>query len=147
LHWLVVGTGGSAQGVLVAAAAAGAAIAVQSRSGERAQAFSRLAAESGVALIDPAECDVVVNATPLGMHADDPSPISLATLPRAKAVLDLVYRRGETALVRAARALGLPAADGREVLLGQGAAAFRCWFPDREPPMDLMRAALRDHLG
>ena len=61
--------------------------------------------------------------------------------------LDLVYRRGETAWVRALRAAGRGAADGREVLLEQGAAAFECWFPGRQAPREVMRAALYSALG
>ncbi|MBC7895414.1 MAG: shikimate dehydrogenase, partial [Cytophagaceae bacterium] len=56
-------------------------------------------------------------------------------------VMDLVYRVGDTALVRAARAHGLRAIDGREMLLHQGAAAFRCWF-QRDPDLTIMRNAL-----
>jgi shikimate 5-dehydrogenase len=45
------------------------------------------------------------------------------------------------------RAAGLRAGDGRVMLVAQGAAAFRCWFPGLSPPVDLMRgvvdAALR----
>jgi len=90
---------------------------------------------------------VVVNATPLGLASSDPAPLSLADAPLARVVLDLVYARGETALVRGARAAGLRAADGREVLVGQGAAAFRHWFPDTPPPIEVMRAAVRDGLA
>jgi shikimate 5-dehydrogenase len=45
------------------------------------------------------------------------------------------------------RVAGLRASDGREMLIAQGAASFRCWFPGITPPVDLMRgvvnAALR----
>jgi shikimate dehydrogenase len=49
-------------------------------------------------------------------------------------VMDLVYRRGETAWVRQARARGLRAVDGLPMLIEQGALAFERWFgeaPDR----------------
>lgn len=145
-RWLVVGTGGSARGVLVAAARVGASVAVQSRSPGRATEWLGMAARLGVAPAVPMECTVIINTTPLGMQPTDPVPVSLADYPSVMAVLDLVYRRGETALVRAARARGLTAADGREVLLGQGAESFRCWFPGVDPPVEVMRAALREHL-
>ena len=37
------------------------------------------------------------------------------------AVIDVVYRSGGTAFVQAATALGIPAVDGREMLVAQGA--------------------------
>lgn len=145
-RWLVVGTGGSARGVLAAARQAGAAVAVQSRDAARAAAFGDSARRLGVTVVERGECEVLVNATPLGLRRDDPVPASLAELAGVRVVLDLVYARGETALVRSARAIGLVALDGREVLLGQGVAAFRHWFPGISPPVEVMRAALRDGL-
>lgn len=145
--WLVLGTGGSARAAVAAAQQCGASIAIRSRSMERASALGDHATRAGVSLRNPSECEVVINTTPLGMERSDPSPHSLTDTPAVQVVLDLVYAPGETALVRGARALGLVAADGREVLLGQGAAAFRHWFPHLDPPVDMMRAAIRASLG
>lgn len=145
--WLIVGTGGSARGCLEAARRRGASVAVRSRSVERAAGFLATAEAIGVAIAADAACDLVINATPLGLDPADPVPLSLAGLPRLHAVLDLVYAPGGTALVRAARSAGCVAADGREVLLGQGMAAFRHWFPDADPPVDVMRAAIGACLG
>jgi shikimate dehydrogenase len=142
-RWLVVGTGGSARAVAAAARTVGAGLAVRSRTAERASALGDHAARSGILLAHPAECEVVINTTPLGMHPADLPPLSLADAPAARVVLDLVYTPGATALVRAAKARGLAAEDGREVLLGQGVAAFRHWFPALDPPVEVMRAALR----
>jgi shikimate dehydrogenase len=78
---------------------------------------------------------LVVNATPLGFSSDDPLPLDVAALPPRAPVLDLVYARGETRLVREARSAGHPAADGLTMLLEQGALAFERWFgfpPDRD---------------
>lgn len=83
----------------------------------------------------PAPPPLVVNATPLGASEDDALPIDIALLPAGSAVLDLVYRRGETRFVREARAAGHRAADGLTMLLEQGALSFERWFgfaPDRE---------------
>lgn len=83
----------------------------------------------------PGPAPLVVNATPLGASDDDAPPIDLALLPAGSAVLDLVYRRGETRFVREARAAGHRAADGLTMLLEQGALSFERWFgvaPDRQ---------------
>ena len=86
--------------------------------------------------------DLVVNATPLGLRPDDPPPLPLDSPARVGAVLDLVYRRGGTEWSRQAREAGIPAADGTEMLIQQGAASYRRWFPGREPPVAVMRQAL-----
>lgn len=140
--WLVVGTGGSARAVAEAARLAGARLAVSSRDPARAAAFLAWAGGRGIGAAATDEATLVINATPLGMKADDALPFRPAATPQAVAALDLVYLRGETAWVRAQRQAGRRAADGREVLLAQGAAALRRWFPKQTPPLDVMRAAL-----
>src|SRR5690606_5967037 len=89
-----------------------------------------------------ATLDLVVNASAAGMRDDDAPSFDLARPARVRAALDLVYRRDRaTPFVRHARRLGIPAADGTEMLLAQGAAAFVRWFGG-ESPLDLMRNAL-----
>lgn len=99
-----------------------------------------------VAWNDPAvpglvrSADLLVNATPLGRH--DEMPVRPAALPRSGAVIDLVYITGGTPLVRKARSLGLPAVDGWEILLGQGATSFLL-LTGRSAPLDAMRETLQ----
>jgi shikimate dehydrogenase len=143
LAWCVAGTGGSARAVAGAARERGARLAVQSRDPVRAAAFSAWAAGIGVAAADRAECGVVINATPVGLHDDDPRIVDLAAFPVLDAVADLTYRAtGPTPWVSSARARGVAAHDGREMLLIQGAAAWRYWFDDVEAPVGVMRVAL-----
>ena len=144
--WLVIGTGGAARAVAAAAAERHAAIAVRSRTGAAAGAFTAWASGLGVSSASEAACVLVVNATPLGLR-DDRQPMSLDAAPAAMAVLDLVYRAGETAWVRAARRRGLRAADGRGVLVAQGAAALERWYPGIVPPLAAMRSAVDAALG
>ena len=140
--WCLIGTGGSARAALVAAKRSGVAVAVRSRTPGRAEMFAAAAREAGVSLTEPASCRVVINCTPLGLSSADPDPVAPSEVPRAEFALDLVYRKGETAWVRAMRAAGRRAADGREVLVEQGAVAFECWFPGRPAPREVMRAAV-----
>jgi shikimate dehydrogenase len=151
---VVLGTGGSARAAAVAIADAwpGAEIAVRSRNAARGEAFVQWAGEAGVGcwvwgVTEPASVDLVVNATPLGLVSTDPLPIDAGVLERLhpSALLDLVYARGETPLVRAARSLGISAADGRGVLVAQGAVAFERFFGVRAP-VEVMRAAVQDAL-
>lgn len=146
--WLLAGTGGSSRAVAAAARERGVTLAVTSRDTARGLAFSRWAEETlGVRPADPAECRVLINATPLGLSSGDRDPIAAETAPGAEVALDLVYARGETAWVRRSRSRGLRASDGREVLVRQGAAAFSRWFPARPAPVDAMRAAVHAALA
>jgi len=143
-RWLLLGTGGAARAVAVAAADAHADLLVRSRDAARGRAFVDWAVSKGaraqVAGNDPA--DVAINATPLGLKDADPIPLEPAQARGVRAALDLVYRQGETRWVRAWRAAGVPAQDGREMLLQQGVAAFARFFPDISAPTEVMRAAL-----
>jgi len=149
---LVLGTGGSARAAAVAIADgwAGATVEVLSRDARRTAEFQAWASSAGVRVAPPGEgpVDLVVNATPLGLSAADPLPLDLAHLQARgpAAVLDLVYLRGRTRLVRGAREAGIAAEDGRSVLVEQGAAALRLFF-DAQPPREVMRAAVEDALG
>ena len=140
--WLVAGTGGGARAVAIAARELGASVAVRSRSPERARRFEEWLRAAEMTVADPRDCTVLVNATPLGRAAGDPLPLDRAAIPNAVVALDLVYTPGETPWVRAMRARGLRAIDGRTMLLGQGIAAFARWFPGIDPPDEVMRAAL-----
>ena len=65
---------------------------------------------------------ILVNATPLGCEPGQDGPFAEAEIESAASVVDMVYGEHETQLVSRARDLGIPAADGREVLLHQGIA-------------------------
>ncbi|MEO6444309.1 MAG: shikimate dehydrogenase [Gemmatimonadaceae bacterium] len=145
-----LGAGGAAAAVC-AAVEAWPRVSVRLLARTSARALS-LAARFGFhvsATVLPAEAladaTVIVNATPAGL-ADDDHPVALSVIPRDACVMDLVYRPGETAWVRAARTRGHRAADGREMLLHQGAAAFEIWF-GIQPDLRVMRAALEHALG
>lgn len=139
LRVALLGAGGAAAAVLAAIMAwPGAQVALQARTRTRAD---RLAERSGglarvVGSVAEAVrgAQVVVNATPAGLR-DDTLPAAVDQLADDAVVLDLVYRRGGTAWVLAARARGLRASDGLPMLVEQGALAFERWFgypPDRE---------------
>ena len=107
----MVGAGGAARAVLAALADAGAAeLIVVNRSSERAA--SALALVGAVGRVgspgDARSCDLVVNATPLGMAgagseaASRPGswPIDPTLLHAGQVVVDLVYHPAETPWIR-----------------------------------------------
>ncbi len=140
-----IGSGGAAAAVCAAVEQwPGASVHLSARSAARARALAerfgdlvQLAASPESAARGAA---LIVNATPIGLR-DANVPMALSDLPRDARVMDLVYRPGETRWVREARAAGHLAADGLEMLLHQGAAAFERWF-HRAPDLEVMRAAL-----
>ncbi len=89
---------------------------------------------------------VVVNATSAGLKAADPLPLDLAALPSPRAVYDMIYNPAETALLAAARALRLPAANGLSMLVHQGARALEIWTGG-PVPVPAMAAAARAAMG
>jgi shikimate dehydrogenase len=145
VHVALLGAGGAAAAVCAAVEGwEGSRLTINAR--RPGQAAALAARFPGVAVSAPTvsdavrAADVVVNATPVGLDGDD-VPIGVDLLPRDAAVMDLAYRVGETPWVRAARDAGHRAADGLEMLIGQGARASEWWF-GIEPDRDVMRRAL-----
>ncbi|HKI94317.1 MAG TPA: shikimate dehydrogenase [Gemmatimonadales bacterium] len=143
--WLVQGTGGSARAVAVAAADRDVELLVRSRDPARAERFVAWARAAGAAALpdDGRPVGTAINATPLGLRSTDPAPIPLDRLGDVQAVIDLVYGPNETAWVRGCRTRGIRAVDGRTMLVAQGVAAFRRFFPHVTPPDEIMTAAVR----
>jgi shikimate dehydrogenase len=61
-------------------------------------------------------------------------------------VVDLVYATEPTALIRSARARGIPTVAGLELLVAQGALSFEL-FTGRPAPIETMHAAARAPLS
>jgi shikimate dehydrogenase len=142
---VVVGAGGAAASVLAAIDDwPGATATVVARHTERAVGLAKRFPDVARAekSLERAvrEATLIVNATPVGQHDED-QPVDVALIPKSAAVLDLVYRRGGTPWVNAARANGIRAADGLPMLLEQGALAFERWF-GKEPDREAMRLSL-----
>jgi shikimate dehydrogenase len=136
---VVAGAGGAAHAVVFACLRAGARkVTVGNRTEASASALVQRFAgvgsgsRSAVALADPAfenalrSADLAVNATTVGM-VDPGLTIQVDLLPATATVFDLVYVPPETPLLRAARARGLRAANGSEMLIQQAVIAFERW--------------------
>lgn len=137
----VLGAGGAGRAAAVGLEQAGAAVTLVNRGAVRGR---RAAEELGMTLLaieewDPGLFDVLVNATPLGRAGEEPFPV--ARLAPGAVVVDMAYGSQPTPLVQAARARGLAAVDGREILLYQGLEQFRL-MTGHEAPMEIARRAL-----
>ena len=146
---LVLGAGGSARAAVWSLLDAGArSVRVWNRTPERVEA---LAEELGAVAVSAAEpADVLVNCTSVGLDPGelDPAhplgglPLGPDDLAGYRVVVDFVYRgdAGGTPLLAAARSAGVPAIDGLELLVGQGALSFE-QFTGRPAPVEVMRRA------
>jgi shikimate dehydrogenase len=86
-----------------------------------------------------AAADGIVNATPIGMDKYPGTPLPTALLRPGLWVAEVVYFPLETALLRAARALGCRTVDGGGMAIFQGTEAFRL-FTGVSPDPDIFLA-------
>ena len=83
--------------------------------------------------------DIIINATPLGLHVDDPLPLHPEHIKSEMVVYDLVYKH--TNFLQEAEKRGAKTLDGSGMLLWQGVLAFELWTGVK-PPVDVMRKVL-----
>jgi shikimate dehydrogenase len=152
----MIGSGGAAGAVLAALVLAGAAhVTVISRDPSHAEDLvDRIGVHSRetelVALAAGPDngpfvekADVVVNATPLGMHPGDDLPVDPHWLRPGQVISDMVYRPTMTPLLLAAAAAGATPVGGLGMLVAQGAMSLELWNSDSTvtAPRDAMRKA------
>ena len=88
-------------------------------------------------------CDLIVNATSVGMKHTKSEQDSLLTIEQISEdtlVYDLVYNPRETKLLRNAKEAGAQTLEGIPMLVYQGAASFELWF-EKKAPIDVMMRA------
>jgi shikimate dehydrogenase len=142
---LVLGAGGSARAAVWALLNAGAAeVRVWNRTAERARQLCDELGATAVSAAAPA--DLLINCTAIGLQTADAwaeeLPVRPSELESYNCVVDFVYSPyGHTALVQAARKRSVPAVDGLELLVGQGALSFEL-FTGVPAPAEAMRDAI-----
>lgn len=154
---LLLGAGGAAKAVGHALATAGAGrIIVCARRLERAAALAAQLPGCGEGIVlaqdaiqqAAAACDLLVNATPLGM-AGSPAFARLdflQAMPPHAVVYDLVYHPRRTVLLEAAARQGLRTVGGIDLLIRQAVRAFT-FFTGETPDTAALYDALREPLG
>jgi shikimate dehydrogenase len=145
---LILGAGGAARACAVVLLTRGNVVQVASRTRARADQLAAAIDVDGRRPIavrwptpdDLATVDGVVNATPLGLHGED--PLAGIELHEQLRVVDLVPTAVMTPLVKRARAVkNVVVVDGLSMLLHQAARSFTLWT-GREAPLAVMRGAL-----
>ena len=154
---LFLGTGGAARAAAVYAAMKGAAeIVLVNRTLERAEAVAasiRLVAPScRVKVLSLADRDsvavalrqasVMIHATSLGLHPNDPLPFPISEIPRCLPVFDMIY--GHSDFQQKLCENGNLVACGWDMLLYQGCRSFELWT-GLPAPERAMRQALAEH--
>lgn len=154
---LLLGAGGAAKAVGHALTAAGAGrVIVCARRLERVAALAAQLPGCGEGIVlaqdaiqqAAAACDLLVNATPLGM-AGSPAFARLdflQAMPPHAVVYDLVYHPRRTALLEAAARQGLRTVGGIDLLIRQAVRAFT-FFTGETPDTAALYDALREPLG
>ena len=128
---LLLGAGGAGRAIAFAVGAAGArSLVIFDVDDRRAEDLAEsVAAATGCAVRvgapDPRGCDIVIDATPLGMKSDDPMPVDPTRIEPGSAVVDIVNSPEPTALCRAAHARGCRTQGGRGMHEGQAVHALR----------------------
>lgn len=121
---------------------------------DMAKIFPRVvyhAVPSGAQEIKNAMCeaDVIINATPLGLKAQDPRVVPEIWVPKAgrrkMLFMDLIYNPAMTPFLKAAKAKGHKTLNGLGMLLYQGARALELWTR-KKAPVGVMRQALLEAL-
>ena len=155
---VLLGAGGAARAVAVACMDAGcSALAIANRTRAKAERLvdalrglegggsSALSALGGAdepeTLCALEDAELIVNATSVGLKAEDPSAVPARAMRPGQTVCDLMPVRRETATLAAARAAGARCVRGIGMLVHQGAAAFRIWT-GLEPDVAAMAEAI-----
>jgi shikimate dehydrogenase len=83
---------------------------------------------------------LVINATSAGLRESDPVPVDLRAIESPSQVYDMIYNPPVTPLLRTAKALNVPCANGLSMLIHQGAKALAIWS-GADVPVEVMRRA------
>ncbi len=144
---VVLGAGGTARSVALSLARCGARVVIVNRTVPRAveaaESLSRAVGLMGEVTVGDLGAvrgaDILVNATSVGMGSSA-VPVPVDVLHDGLVVLDAVYHPLDTALIRAARAVGARGVDGVWMLVEQARVQQHLWFGEM-PDAEVMRKA------
>ncbi len=148
----IIGTGGAARAIAAGLAEQGFTLVLAGRNPDKARALLDEIDPDGEHHIAPLDhfaqptdftfddregcCDLIVNASPLGMEGQPPLAFDFSHVPPGSIVYDIVTHPLDTQLLQNARAAGLRTIDGYSMLIGQAAIAFERFFGEPPPRKD-----------
>jgi 3-dehydroquinate dehydratase / shikimate dehydrogenase len=144
---LLVGNGGAARGAAFALSEAGAKMSLTGRNIDRVRALAKIC---GGEPMTREQCldkhfDVVVHATPLGMHPHVDECFFDDAI-QGDIVFDMVYNPLETVLIQRAREQGKEVIPGFQMFIEQAVRQFEIWTTETAPRAAMEKAAM-DALG
>jgi 3-dehydroquinate dehydratase/shikimate dehydrogenase len=141
---LVMGAGGAARAAVFGLKDKGAEVFILNRTTETAQKLARQAKAKTFKRDQLAKTnfDVIINATPSGMHGVKPASLLEPKEINARLVFDLVYNPIDTPLIRMSREKNIPVVTGVEMFVHQGARQFEIWTGKPAPEDDMLRVVV-----
>jgi len=141
---LIFGAGGSARAAAFALTAAGAEVLICARRDSAAKELARACGAQAIARrhLELACFELIVNATPVGMHPNAGASPLLEKELNAEFVMDLIYRPMQTELLRIAARKGIGVISGVEMFLAQGFAQWELFMGQKAPEAAMRRAVL-----
>jgi shikimate dehydrogenase len=146
----LIGNGGVARAIITGLVDAGAKVKVFCREQDNPEAFAEeFNSEYGLIKDVDSNFDILINATPVGMHPDiDASPVDEKIFENGenKVVFDVIYTPIETKLLKFAKEAGCKTVAGFEMFLEQAYSQFEIWN-GISPPKDAMKTLLLEKLN
>ncbi|EUB99313.1 Shikimate dehydrogenase [Rhizobium sp. CF080] len=149
---VIFGAGGATRAAAYGLQSRGLQVALCNRTLSKAQALAdHFGAGVGAHKMDElgdllADCDLLVNATSLGMIGQPPLDIDLSPLKKDAIVYDVVYVPLETQILKTARERGHRTVDGLGMLLHQAVVGFERWFKHKPDVTTELRQILIDDI-
>ena len=146
---LILGAGGVARAIAFGLARRGAGVMICNRDDERAV---KLAEEVGCRAVAwtmraGTPCDVLVNATPVGMHPNvDQSPVPAAAFRPGMVVFDSVYHPENTLFLKLGQSHDCVTVSGVDMFVHQASLQFR-YYTGKDAPTNIMREVVRRKLN
>jgi shikimate dehydrogenase len=118
---LLLGTGGAGAAIATALLSEQVAELALHDLGNRAQRLAQRLDDPRVSLpgADPSGFDLIINATPLGLHAEDPLPVDVSRIDARAKVFDILMKHTPTSLLKACAERNIEAHPGFEMLVQQ----------------------------
>lgn len=153
---VILGAGGAARAIAFTLANEGVNLTILNRTGNKAKRLAKELEKFGTvsgfkletkslreALTD---ADILINTTQVGMSPKENETLVTRNFMKPDlTVFDIVYNPLKTKLLKEAEAAGATTIDGVNMLVYQGAEAFKIWT-GRNPPVEVMREAVINEL-